>query len=584
MTAPVAFYNKLAVPAKPEHLPDFLTREHGKIEQALRGPSLLAMTVINVDDLGADPTGARDSVPAFTRALRIAERSGWNAVLTGRGPLYKFVETVTATVPVPINGPNYTTLPETLRAHFYVLEPDRLTFNFPDSTFWSEQSGHEMFLLNGPRDVTFNVGRWLGAAEGTVGSSSLTVQGLNMIAVTTTTRDGWNLQIPQMWTDHSNVSLYVFGDAASAYRMRGITVGNLYHEWGTYGIALHNNGDDVVVGNCVTYAVGRPGFLYGVSNVRGRWHSLQRLGGLAFLVKAYDRDTTDLDLTYRVVQENTSVEAIGFASEHNVAAQPTPAALRNIVLNYDDTDSGASMVGIRGQYLVDGVSTPTVGTTIFDNLTIRGTMDGSDGIDWQVTQTPAGLLNIDSLLKDGARLSNAVFAAGGFYGIIGGCIVQPVVSTGLALSAATTTDTTQYGMTLDHRGSSAATSLIVGSYLKTGTVAASYTAALVHTLRLANPEEGAGSTITKAVGLFIEDMTTGATNLAIEAVDPISVGGAALTAAATTQAAGVVALGNATQSTVGAAGGASALPATPSGYLRFFLGGTEYVIPYYAQA
>lgn len=37
-----------------------------------------------------------------------------------------------------------------------------------------------------------------------------------------------------------------------------------------------------------------------------------------------------------------------------------------------------------------------------------------------------------------------------------------------------------------------------------------------------------------------------------------------------------------TQSTVGAAGGANALPATPTGYAKFKIGDTEYVIPYYA--
>jgi phage baseplate assembly protein gpV len=37
-----------------------------------------------------------------------------------------------------------------------------------------------------------------------------------------------------------------------------------------------------------------------------------------------------------------------------------------------------------------------------------------------------------------------------------------------------------------------------------------------------------------------------------------------------------------TQATVGAAGGASALPATPTGYAKFKIGDTEYVIPYYA--
>lgn len=37
-----------------------------------------------------------------------------------------------------------------------------------------------------------------------------------------------------------------------------------------------------------------------------------------------------------------------------------------------------------------------------------------------------------------------------------------------------------------------------------------------------------------------------------------------------------------TQTTVGAAGGASALPATPTGYLTVNVGNTSYVIPYYA--
>jgi hypothetical protein len=39
-----------------------------------------------------------------------------------------------------------------------------------------------------------------------------------------------------------------------------------------------------------------------------------------------------------------------------------------------------------------------------------------------------------------------------------------------------------------------------------------------------------------------------------------------------------------TQTTVGAAGGATALPATPTGYLVVTIDGTEYVVPYYAKS
>lgn len=47
---------------------------------------------------------------------------------------------------------------------------------------------------------------------------------------------------------------------------------------------------------------------------------------------------------------------------------------------------------------------------------------------------------------------------------------------------------------------------------------------------------------------------------------------------------GGLVLGSGTQTTVGAAGAASALPATPTGYLKFFIGGTERVIPFYTKS
>lgn len=39
-----------------------------------------------------------------------------------------------------------------------------------------------------------------------------------------------------------------------------------------------------------------------------------------------------------------------------------------------------------------------------------------------------------------------------------------------------------------------------------------------------------------------------------------------------------------TQTTVGAAGGASALPATPTGYLTVMVGNSAVVVPYYAAS
>jgi hypothetical protein len=46
----------------------------------------------------------------------------------------------------------------------------------------------------------------------------------------------------------------------------------------------------------------------------------------------------------------------------------------------------------------------------------------------------------------------------------------------------------------------------------------------------------------------------------------------------------VVNLRSPSQGTVGAAGGASAVPATPTGYVEIAIQGTAYVIPYFLKA
>ena len=56
----------------------------------------------------------------------------------------------------------------------------------------------------------------------------------------------------------------------------------------------------------------------------------------------------------------------------------------------------------------------------------------------------------------------------------------------------------------------------------------------------------------------------------------------ALTGAAISNGANTVTLGSTTASTVGAAGGASALPATPLGYLIAYVGATQVKVPYYS--
>lgn len=69
-------------------------------------------------------------------------------------------------------------------------------------------------------------------------------------------------------------------------------------------------------------------------------------------------------------------------------------------------------------------------------------------------------------------------------------------------------------------------------------------------------------------------------------VDTLTVNGATTFNQDITIAAGktIVFNSNMTQTTVGAAGSASALPTNPTGYLKIKIGATTYVVPYYASA
>lgn len=61
-------------------------------------------------------------------------------------------------------------------------------------------------------------------------------------------------------------------------------------------------------------------------------------------------------------------------------------------------------------------------------------------------------------------------------------------------------------------------------------------------------------------------------------------GNVSVSAAASTNSGTILSIGGTQQTTVGAAGGASALPATPLGYLKFAVGLTNIAVPYYAQS
>lgn len=86
---------------------------------------------------------------------------------------------------------------------------------------------------------------------------------------------------------------------------------------------------------------------------------------------------------------------------------------------------------------------------------------------------------------------------------------------------------------------------------------------------------------TSAGGVLVKGSVSGAEKFSIDSGGKLNIQNVVLKQVAPTVGAGQVGLGSTTQTTVGAAGGASALPATPSGYLILNIAGTNRVVAFY---
>jgi hypothetical protein len=94
--------------------------------------------------------------------------------------------------------------------------------------------------------------------------------------------------------------------------------------------------------------------------------------------------------------------------------------------------------------------------------------------------------------------------------------VSPSGDYGYRMSYTGSTATTQYGFFIDAFGSSAATVSVAGLRVRARSSAAAYTMGSAYGLFVDNAGLGAGSTITNATGLFIQDQTVGTNNFGVQ--------------------------------------------------------------------
>jgi hypothetical protein len=157
-----------------------------------------------------------------------------------------------------------------------------------------------------------------------------------------------------------------------------------------------------------------------------------------------------------------------------------------------------------------------------------------------------------------------------------------------ATAGATSSITTQYGFFADSAMTSAATNIGFYGQIASGTNRwNAYMAGTASNYFAGRTGVGVLLTSSAQFGITNVQSATDATmltrNFAAQTELSLSMQNSAASVIFGVTAAGLMKYisGN-TATTVGAAGGASALPATPTGYLKIDIGGTEYKVPYYA--
>ena len=372
----------------------------------------LAETV-SVADFGAVGDGVTNDSVAIKNAITALIALGGGILLfpntTANNYYLGATATGTVSLPVPVSGINFTTTNQLLQYHFYLNNVSGISFVGAGVTLTSGVTdGGNIFIFNGCRSIEWDGINLTSVYAFTSSTGAVTVAGMNGLAFTSTTQDSNLISIRNVVFNAVGAGVYVFGDSAGAYRVRGIDIVNTLHYACEYGLQFSNNGylvtfDNVRIINCNARAY----FCYGVTNHRGSIEienpSYNNIFGL-ILIKAYNANTSNIQLNVSSAQiTNGGIGQVIFQSQNVPAYQPTPATVTNININMNDTGNTTGNPLVFN-YITGGdtgggaaVYQATSSYNLFNNIVRSGVVQDASSISTTVIQTPAGVLNLNNL-------------------------------------------------------------------------------------------------------------------------------------------------------------------------------------------
>lgn len=336
--------------------------------------------IFNVGAFGAVGDGLRDDAPAIRATIAAAIAAGGGTILFP---------------PATYRLASFDSVPGA-NIHFNLTNCEGLRFSGVGAILTSTSTVQStLFALDGARRMEFDGF----SIEGNFARQAnvVTQQGIGVFRLASTSRDSESIRIANLQVTNAYYLVMASGDLSTPYRVRDVSLEECDFVNGFYGLNFQNNGDDFSARGFRTQGLVRSYFPYGVDHHDVEYTSV---GGDTFtdcLIKAYQRDTTNINVRARIVG-NTSPDAkLTLESQHDPSLQPFPARLRNIRIQFDDVESIGSK-SVRVAYFQDTptpVEVSTSLTTLFDGIVINGT--ARNPTEFAVVETQPGIIDLTRL-------------------------------------------------------------------------------------------------------------------------------------------------------------------------------------------
>jgi hypothetical protein len=330
----------------------------------------------SVQDFGALGDGVTDDAPAIRATIAAAIAAGGGTILFPPG-----IYLLNSFDP----GPG-------AKTHFRLNNCDGLRFSGDGAVLSSTASVRStVFSLDGARRIEFDGF----SVEGRFArhNNTITQESAGVFTLTSTNRDSDGIRISNIHVEDAYYLIVSSNELNTPYRVRNVSLEHCEFVNGFYGLNFRNNCDNFIARDFRTEGLVRSYFPYGVDSHDVEYTSV---GGDTFtdcLIKAYQRDTTNISVKVKVLANTSQDAKLTLESQHNPWLQPTPAKLQNIRVQFDDTTS-IGPKSVRFSYFQDTphpIQTPISASTLFDNVIISGR--ARNAAEYAVHEAIPGVIN-----------------------------------------------------------------------------------------------------------------------------------------------------------------------------------------------